>query len=70
MKLTMTIMTMVCALALAIPAQAQSNISAGAKIFITNMEGSLDGFIAAEILKQKIPDGYAERRSAGATLSD
>src|SRR5215831_17085471 len=55
MKLTMTIMTMVCALALAIPAQAQSNVPAGAKIFITNMEGSLDGYIASEILKQKVP---------------
>jgi hypothetical protein len=55
MKLTVTIMTMVYALALAIPAQAQSNVPAGAKIFITNMEGSLDGYIAAEILKQKVP---------------
>ena len=55
MKLTMTIMTMLCALALAIPAQAQSNVPAGAKIFIANMEGGLDRFIAAEILKQKLP---------------
>jgi hypothetical protein len=55
MKFTVTIMTMVCALVSAIPAQAQSNVAAGAKVFITNMEGSLDGFIVAEILKQKVP---------------
>jgi hypothetical protein len=27
----------------------------GAKIFIASMEGSLNGFIAAEIIKQKVP---------------
>src|SRR5262249_9867014 len=43
------------AFALGLTAQAQWRIQPGAKIFITNMEGGLDGFIAAEILKQKLP---------------
>src|SRR5579864_511228 len=30
-------------------------IPAGSKIFIAPMEGDLDGFIAAEIIKQKVP---------------
>jgi hypothetical protein len=31
------------------------NVPAGSKIFVAPMDGSLDGFIAAEILKQKLP---------------
>jgi len=34
---------------------AQSKIPAGSKIFIAPMEGSLDGFIAPEIIKKKLP---------------
>src|SRR5262249_11458652 len=45
----------VLTVALVVTAQAQSKIQPGAKIFITNMQGGLDGFIAAEILKQKLP---------------
>ena len=45
----------VLTVALAMTAQAQSKIQPGAKIFIASMQGGLDGFIAAEILKQKLP---------------
>jgi hypothetical protein len=32
-----------------------ASVPTGAKIFITPMEGQLDGFIAPEIIKQKLP---------------
>ncbi len=39
-----------------IPLNAQiSKIPAGSKVFIAPMEGSLDGFIAPEIIKKKLP---------------
>jgi hypothetical protein len=43
-------------LALALVAMAQtSTVPVGAKLFIAPMSGDLDGFIAAEIIKQKLP---------------
>ena len=33
----------------------QSVVPAGAKVFIASMEGGLDGFIASEIIKKKLP---------------
>ena len=36
-------------------ASGQSKVPAGSKVFIAPMEGKLDGFIAPEIIKKKIP---------------
>jgi hypothetical protein len=33
----------------------QSRVPTGSKVFIAPMEGSLDGFIAPEIIKKKLP---------------
>jgi hypothetical protein len=40
---------------LAVVALAQQKVPAGSKIYIAKMEGGLDGFIATEILKKKLP---------------
>jgi hypothetical protein len=40
---------------LAQPAFSESKVPAGSKVFIAPMEGSLDGFIAPEIIKKKLP---------------
>ena len=42
-------------LALAFLANAQVELPKGAKVFIAPMKGSLDGFIASEIVKKKVP---------------
>jgi len=34
---------------------AETKVPSGSKIFISEMEGKLDGFIAPEIIKQKLP---------------
>jgi hypothetical protein len=39
----------------ALAANGQSRVPAGSKVFIAPMEGSLDGFIAPEIIKKKLP---------------
>jgi hypothetical protein len=49
-----------CLLVLLIPALSQAPASAqiaarGSKLFIAPMQGELDGFIASEIIKKKIP---------------
>ena len=44
-----------CLVLCAFPAFAQRVIPYGSKIFIAPMESGLDGFIAAEILKEKLP---------------
>lgn len=36
-------------------AEKKIKVPTGSKIFIAKMDGGLDGFIAAEILKQKVP---------------
>ncbi|HKW99355.1 MAG TPA: hypothetical protein VJN43_16565 [Bryobacteraceae bacterium] len=36
-------------------ASGQSKVQAGSKVFIAPMEGQLDGFIAPEIIKKKLP---------------
>ena len=36
-------------------ALAQSKVPANSKVYITKMEGGLDGFIATEIVKKKLP---------------
>src|SRR5689334_11125478 len=40
---------------LAVVALAQQKVPAGSKIYIAKMEGGLEGFIATEILKKKLP---------------
>jgi len=40
---------------LSLPGFAESKVPAGSKLFIAPMEGSLDGFIAPEIIKKKLP---------------
>ena len=40
---------------LAVVALAQQKVPAGSKIYIAKMEGGLDGFIATEIIKKKLP---------------
>ena len=42
-------------LAITARAEQKTHLAPGSQIFITNMERGLDGFIAAEILKQKLP---------------
>ena len=54
MKLSV-IAALLLVVTVAVVTQAQWKIQPGAKVFIANMEGGLDGFIAAEILKQKLP---------------
>lgn len=54
-----TLLTLLLVLTLTAAITGQSTtkkkIPAGSKIFITSMEGGLHSFIAAEIIKQKIP---------------
>ena len=37
-------------------------IPIGSRVFIAPMDGNLDGFIAAEIVKQKIPENCHRRK--------
>ena len=39
----------------AVCAAAQWKVAPGSKVFIAKMDNDLDGFIAAEVLKQKLP---------------
>ena len=57
MKATMTKMVwgVVMVLAMAVPAGAQESIHPGAKLFVAPMDGGLDGFLRAELMKQKVP---------------
>lgn len=51
-----------------------ASVPAGSKIYITPMEGQLDGFIAPEIIKQKVPvtvvltEGEADFVLVGASI--
>ncbi len=45
----------VVALCAAMSLVAETKVPSGSKIFISEMEGKLDGFIAPEIIKQKLP---------------
>src|SRR6266699_4482430 len=49
--LAVTLLTMT----MSIVAASQTKIAAGSKLFIAPMDGGLDGFIAAEVMKQKLP---------------
>lgn len=53
MKIWLVLCALLCALCSA--ASKESVIPQGSKVFIAPMEGGLDGFIAPEILKKKIP---------------
>jgi hypothetical protein len=48
-------LVVVMGLMLATSAYAQGSIPAGSKIYIDKMDGGLDGFLTAEILKKKVP---------------
>lgn len=50
-----TSLLLTLALCLAGSTQAQTKVALGSKVFISEMEGKLDGFIAPEIIKQKLP---------------
>jgi hypothetical protein len=54
MRHAMMVLTMVLVSVAALSAQT-TKIPAGSKIFIASMEGGLDGFIAPEIIKKKLP---------------
>ncbi|HKQ08272.1 MAG TPA: hypothetical protein VJ464_24315 [Blastocatellia bacterium] len=53
MKRTMLFVWAICLLASL--TFAQSKVPANSKVYISKMEGGLDGFIATEILKKKLP---------------
>lgn len=53
-KLPALIALILCAISLGAQT-AQPKVEVGSKVFITPMEGQLDGFIAPEIIKQKLP---------------
>jgi hypothetical protein len=53
--LAITLLTAASIFPLLLAFSANGTIPAGAKIFIAPMEGELDGFIAAEVIKKKLP---------------
>lgn len=48
---------LVCVLSVtvSVPALAQRSVAPGSKVFVAPMDGGLHGFIAAEIIKRKLP---------------
>ena len=48
-------LVMFCFLAVGAYGKSDSKVPTGSKLFISQMDGGLDGFVAAEILKKKLP---------------
>lgn len=53
--LTLLVATLTISARLPLPAQENKTVPRGSKVFITPMDKNLDGFIMAEIQKQKLP---------------
>lgn len=51
----MLLITAIAALSCTAADRAPSRVPAGAKVFIAPMEGNLNGFIAPEIIKKRVP---------------
>ena len=48
-------LVILCFLAVGAYGKSDSKVPTGSKLFISQMDGGLDGFVAAEILKKKLP---------------